>query len=577
MHANNETGVVFPIEQLARLTKETDASIIFHCDATQSVGKMRIDLGQEYRHVDLLSFSGHKLHAPKGIGVLYIKPGTPCRPLLIGGHQEAGRRAGTENMPYIVGLARALELAELHFADEEPRVRSLRDRLERSIEAAIPNVQVNGRGATRLPNTLNVSCHFVEGEGMLYQLSDAGICASSGSACTSGSLEPSHVLRAMKVPFTAVHGSVRFSLSRYNTDDDIDHILRVFPPWWPIFAACRRIGTSSRTPRGRTPRNWSERTREADVLFLAAAMLLLDRRALHADGRVGDGLQPRLGNLLAAILALAVAARRQSVPGQPRSDRGPLSRCPPGSGSVPARSCRCPDRPGASAGCWFPNGSGSRPRRPSAPSRRASGPAGSEAGCDKCPSCSCPWLAWARVVFLYYCGGNVWRQASVNGCDLFLYIRKSPRREAPRLLLYQQLAGPDPAVVVGIDDQAKRLAGSRHKAGQGDAAIGTGHQERIPGQRFRGIFAPRGRGGIGPRHTAARQIDRTSVLPHRPPPCRVSRLGFAACFPPALDRTRPTRERFAPCSRRRLAGCKERTQRPWLRPASCGWARSTRL
>ncbi len=238
MHANNETGVVFPIEQLARLTKETDPSIVFHCDATQSVGKMRIDLGQEYRHVDLLSFSGHKLHAPKGIGVLYIKPGTPCRPLLIGGHQEAGRRAGTENMPYIVGLARALELAEQYFEDEETRVRSLRDRLERSIEATIPNVQVNGRGAPRLPNTLNVSCHFVEGEGMLYQLSDAGICASSGSACTSGSLEPSHVLRAMKVPFTAVHGSVRFSLSRYNTDADIDHILQVFPG---VVANLRRL------------------------------------------------------------------------------------------------------------------------------------------------------------------------------------------------------------------------------------------------------------------------------------------------------------------------------------------------
>jgi len=229
MHANNETGVVFPIEQLARLSKETDPAIVFHCDATQSVGKMRIDLAQEYQQVDLLSFSGHKLHAPKGIGLLYIKPGTPCRPLLIGGHQEAGRRAGTENMPYIVGLARALELAEEHFEDEATRVRGLRDRLEQSIEATIPNVQVNGRGAPRLPNTLNVSCHFVEGEGMLYQLSDAGICASSGSACTSGSLEPSHVLRAMNVPFTAVHGSVRFSLSRYNTDADIDYILKVFP------------------------------------------------------------------------------------------------------------------------------------------------------------------------------------------------------------------------------------------------------------------------------------------------------------------------------------------------------------
>ncbi len=238
MHANNETGVVFPIEQLSRLTKETDPAIVFHCDATQSVGKLQIDLGREYRHVDLLSFSGHKLHAPKGIGVLYVKPGTPCRPLLIGGHQEAGRRAGTENMPYIVGLARALELAEQYFEDEETRVRGLRDRLERTIEATIPNVQVNGRGAVRLPNTLNVSCHFVEGEGMLYQLSDAGICASSGSACTSGSLEPSHVLRAMKVPFTAVHGSVRFSLSRYNTDDDIDHVLAVFPG---IVANLRRL------------------------------------------------------------------------------------------------------------------------------------------------------------------------------------------------------------------------------------------------------------------------------------------------------------------------------------------------
>jgi cysteine desulfurase len=238
MHANNETGVVFPVEQLARLTKDTDPAILFHCDATQSVGKMRIDLGQAYQNVDLLSFSGHKLHAPKGIGVLYIKPGTPCRPLLIGGHQEAGRRAGTENVPYIVGLSRAMELAEEHFEDEETRVRGLRDRLQKSIEAMIPCVQVNGRDAPRLPNTLNVSCHFVEGEGMLYQLSDAGICASSGSACTSGSLEPSHVLRAMKVPFTAVHGSIRFSLSRYNTDADIEKILRVFPG---VVANLRRL------------------------------------------------------------------------------------------------------------------------------------------------------------------------------------------------------------------------------------------------------------------------------------------------------------------------------------------------
>jgi len=238
MHANNETGVIFPVSQLSRITKETDPSIVFHTDATQSVGKIPIDLAQEYRHVDLLSFSGHKLHAPKGIGALYVKRGTPCRPLLIGGHQEEGRRAGTENTPYIVGLAKAAELAAGRYEEEQTRIRSLRDRLETAIEQQISQIQINGRGAPRLPNTLNVSCHYVEGEAMLYQLSDCGICASSGSACTSGSLEPSHVLRAMQVPFTAVHGSVRFSLSRYNTEADVDRISEVFPP---IVANLRRL------------------------------------------------------------------------------------------------------------------------------------------------------------------------------------------------------------------------------------------------------------------------------------------------------------------------------------------------
>jgi cysteine desulfurase len=238
MHANNETGVVFPIEQLSRITKETDPAIVFHTDATQSVGKIPIDLKRDFRCVDLLSFSGHKLHAPKGIGVLYIRRGTPCRPFLIGGHQEEGRRAGTENVPYIVGLAKALQLAAENCQDEQSRVRALRDRLEEAIQQRIPCVQVNGKGAPRLPNTLNVSCHYVEGEGMLYQLSDHGICASSGSACTSGSLEPSHVLRAMKIPFTAVHGSVRFSLSRYNTQEDVERIIEVFPQ---IVANLRRL------------------------------------------------------------------------------------------------------------------------------------------------------------------------------------------------------------------------------------------------------------------------------------------------------------------------------------------------
>ena len=229
MHANNETGVIFPVEQLSRLTKETDPSIVFHSDATQSVGKLPIDLNGNFRHVDLLSFSGHKLHAPKGIGALYMKRGTPCRPLLIGGHQEGGRRAGTENVPYIIALAKAMELAAEHLEDEQTRIRAMRDRLEQRLEELIPHVQINGKAAPRLPNTSNISCHFIEGEGMLFELSQNGICASSGSACTSGSLEPSHVLKALNVPFTAVHGSIRFSFSRYNTEEDVDLIVEVFP------------------------------------------------------------------------------------------------------------------------------------------------------------------------------------------------------------------------------------------------------------------------------------------------------------------------------------------------------------
>jgi cysteine desulfurase len=229
MHANNETGVVFPVAELSRLTKETDPGILFHTDATQSTGKLDIGLRDDLRHVDLLSFSGHKLHAPKGVGALFVRRGTACRPLLLGGHQESARRGGTENVAFVVGLARALELAEEHHADDEARIRSLRDRLESELTARIPWVEVNGQGAPRLDNTLNLACHFIEGEGMLYQLSAHGICASSGSACTSGSLEPSHVLRAMQVPFTAVHGSVRFSLSRYTTETEIDRVVEVFP------------------------------------------------------------------------------------------------------------------------------------------------------------------------------------------------------------------------------------------------------------------------------------------------------------------------------------------------------------
>jgi cysteine desulfurase len=229
MHANNETGVIFPIEQLSRIAKQTDPAIVFHTDATQTVGKLPINLARGLPFVDLLSFSGHKLHAPKGIGALFMRRGVRCRPFMLGGHQEDGRRAGTENVPYIVGLSKALSLAMENCDRDEAKILRLRDKLESVLIEKIPSVQVNGKGATRLPNTLNISFHYIEGEGMLFQLSAFGICASSGSACTSGSLEPSHVLRAMKVPFTAVHGSVRFSLSRYNTDEDIDKIIEVFP------------------------------------------------------------------------------------------------------------------------------------------------------------------------------------------------------------------------------------------------------------------------------------------------------------------------------------------------------------
>jgi len=228
MHANNETGVIFPVDELARIAKETDPSIIFHTDATQSAGKLPLNLRGSMKNIDLLSFSGHKLHAPKGIGVLFVRRGTPVKPLIIGGHQQGGRRAGTENVPYIVGIATACKLA-MEKQSEEERVRRLRDKLENGLLERIPYIEINGRNAPRLCNTTNIAVHYVEGEAMLYQLSAKGICASSGSACTSGSLEPSHVLKAMSVPFTAIHGSVRFSLSRYTKEEDIDAVLDVFP------------------------------------------------------------------------------------------------------------------------------------------------------------------------------------------------------------------------------------------------------------------------------------------------------------------------------------------------------------
>ena len=225
MWANNETGTVFPIRQIAEIAKEHGA--VVHTDAVQAAGKARIDVREV--PVDMLSVSGHKFHAPKGVGFLYVRRGTRLKPFMLGGHQEGGRRAGTENVPYIVGLAKACELAAAEMDAENARLAAMRDRLEAGILATCPDVRVNGDAAHRLPNTLNVSFEYIEGEAIAYRLSDIGICISTGSACASGSLEPSHVIRAMGVPFTAVHGSVRFSLSRYTTDAEIDYVLERLP------------------------------------------------------------------------------------------------------------------------------------------------------------------------------------------------------------------------------------------------------------------------------------------------------------------------------------------------------------
>jgi len=245
MHANNETGVIFPIAEVGKIAKEKGA--LFHTDAVQTAGKVPIDL-QALDMVDMLALSGHKFHAPKGIGILYIRRGTKFRPLLVGGHQERGRRPGTENTASIVAIGKAAELAALSLNDELTRVKGMRDRLEKELLARIPDALVNGHPTQRTPNTLNISFQYVEGEAILLMLSEAGIAASSGSACTSGSLEPSHVLRAMGVPFTAAHGSVRFSLSRYNTDADIDYIIEQLPPIIKRLREISPFGVDKETP-----------------------------------------------------------------------------------------------------------------------------------------------------------------------------------------------------------------------------------------------------------------------------------------------------------------------------------------
>ncbi len=223
MWANNETGVIFPIERISQMCKAH--GVLFHTDAVQAAGKIPIDMSKI--PVDMLSISGHKLHAPKGIGALYVRKRTKLVPLIIGGHQEKGRRAGTENSASIVALGKACELALEHMDEENGRVRKLRDRLQDGLVKGCKGAIVNGKN--RLPNTLNISFEYIEGESVLMMLDDLGVAASSGSACTSGSLEPSHVMRAMGVPFTSAHGSIRFSLSRYNKEDEIDFVIEQMP------------------------------------------------------------------------------------------------------------------------------------------------------------------------------------------------------------------------------------------------------------------------------------------------------------------------------------------------------------
>jgi len=225
MWANNETGVLFPVEKAAEMAR--GRGIPFHSDAVQAVGKIPIAMNKNV--IDMLSMSGHKLHAPKGVGVLYVRKGTKFSPYLIGGHQETGRRGGTENTPYIVGLGTACELAERNMKEENTRVKSLRDKLENEICSRIPSSRINGDVLKRTPNTSNISFEFVEGESILMMMDEFGICASSGSACTSGSLQPSHVLRAMGVPFTMAHGSIRFSQSIYNKEEEIDFVIEKMP------------------------------------------------------------------------------------------------------------------------------------------------------------------------------------------------------------------------------------------------------------------------------------------------------------------------------------------------------------
>ncbi len=226
MHANNEVGTVQPVAEIAAIAHERD--IVFHTDAVQTFGKLHIDVGS--MGIDLLSLSAHKIYGPKGTGVLYIRKGTKLDPCVHGGHQEWGRRGGTENVAGIVGLGKAAEIAMGEMAADETRIRSLRDRLEKGLSEKITDILLNGHRERRLYSLANICVKFVEGEAMLLRLDYEGIAASSGSACTSGSLEPSHVLLAMGLAAEMAHGSLRFSLGKSNTEQEIDKVIEVLPP-----------------------------------------------------------------------------------------------------------------------------------------------------------------------------------------------------------------------------------------------------------------------------------------------------------------------------------------------------------
>ncbi|WP_247215907.1 cysteine desulfurase NifS [Synechococcus sp. C9] len=252
MYANNETGVIFPVEQIGALVKSYGA--LFHVDAVQAVGKIPIHL--QNSTIDFLTLSGHKFHAPKGVGALFVRRGVRFRPLLIGGHQERNRRGGTENVAGIVGLGQAALLAQQHLAQMQS-VQALRDHLEASVLRTIPDTVVNGQGSPRLPNTTNIGFKYIEGEAILLLLDREGICASSGSACTSDSLEPSHVLRAMGLPYSVLHGSIRFSLSRYTTEAEVEQLLAVLPG---IVAQLRALSPFNAADQG-----WIEERTQAVV------------------------------------------------------------------------------------------------------------------------------------------------------------------------------------------------------------------------------------------------------------------------------------------------------------------------